>query len=383
MAELAAAVNGAPASGRQVLVAAGTYSGGMITLNRSGRAPVVVRPKDGPVTINGARWTLAAGSSRIVLAGLHFSDPLITVNGSNHRVTRCQVRRMGHFSFHLFTATDCRFDHCDVSDSISSKAKKAFVRLDGISVGKGACRRVLVDRNYIHHSTPAEGGPGSEIIGLHSGSNSAGGPSAGLVIECNLFEEVSLPGDGELIGAKCPGIIFRGNTMLKTGNPYVNAPRTAPGLEVRSNWFEGTKSIPLNVFARDGLVIGNRFMGALDCVVGAGNYYWADTGWQDRIKAGYPAADGRRVIGNRMGSGHIIVGGFWSGVKPPAVPARDVNLWGNTRDAGGDAHELLPDRQVGTTFKRDNEPFEPAVKLTPKDVGMSAPDPLCPSGPQS
>jgi hypothetical protein len=38
---------------------------------------------------------------------------------------------------------------------------------------------------------------------------------------------------------------------------------------------------------------------------------------------------------------------------------------------------LDPTWQTGTTFNEDNEPYVPATKLTPADVGLNAPDPLC------
>ena len=371
MAKLAAAVKSAPEGGRQVRVAPGKYAGGRLTLDRSGSRPVVIRPREGAksVTIEAPTWTIAPGSSRIVIAGFQMTNPEITVNGSHHRITRCGMSDLDRFAIHLLAATDFRADHCDVTAFHSSSRRKAFVRLDGVSVGKKQCRDVLVDRNYIHHSTPAIGGNGSEFIGLHSSASSAW-VDPGLVIDSNLFEDLSIPGEGELIGAKCSGIKFRFNTMLRTKNPYINAPRMAENMEMRSNWFEGTTSEPVHIFGR-GLLIGNRFMGALKCWIAPGDFYW-----RGKVDVGYVASDGSRAIGNRMGSGYIQVGGYWS-TRKAKVPARKTNLWGNTRDAGGDAYQLLDGRHVETTFRKDDEPYKPAVKLTPADVGLAAPDPLC------
>jgi hypothetical protein len=380
---LANAVAAAP-PGRNILIAAGTYTGGTVNLSGSGTAanPIVIRPQSGigTVTINSPVWTLPAGSSRLVISKLHFNNPSIRINGSHHRVTRCRLRQINSHSFTILAATDTRIDHCDVSDIVSNTTTKSFVRLNHTTTGSGALQRVLVDYNYCHDSNPAAGVNGSDFIGLSSSSGGAAEADPELVIDHNLFENINITGDAELLGAKCSGIVFRFNTLLNTGNEcYLNAPRQGLGFECRSNWFEGcVNNSPLHVWHDDGLVIGNRFIGGLNFWVAAGTKYGGITA---PVVEGYGASRDGRIIGNRMGSGRIQVGGYWSG--DPTVPALNNNLHGNTRDAGGDAHQLIAGRHSGTTFNADNEPFVAAVKLAASDVGLAAPDPLCPSGPQS
>ena len=81
MAALESAVNAAP-PGRTILIAAGTYTGGTRTFNRAGTLtnPIVIRPQSGlgTVTINDASWTLAGGSSRLVISKLYLSAPTST-----------------------------------------------------------------------------------------------------------------------------------------------------------------------------------------------------------------------------------------------------------------------------------------------------------------
>jgi hypothetical protein len=123
------------------------------------------------------------------------------------------------------------------------------------------------------------------------------------------------------------------------------------------------------------LVIGNRFLGANNCWASGGNTE-THTGAPDK----FACRDGR-FIGNRFTNGFLQVGAFED--NPAPFPARDNNLWNNTRDAGGNAHQLFAGAQIGTTFNQDNEAFVAAEELLPADVGLAAPDPLCPSGPQS
>ena len=79
MADLQSAVNAAP-PGRNILIAPGAYTGGTLTFNRNGTAanPIVIRPQNGigTVTINGAQWTFANTSSRLVLSKLETSKNL-------------------------------------------------------------------------------------------------------------------------------------------------------------------------------------------------------------------------------------------------------------------------------------------------------------------
>jgi hypothetical protein len=152
-----------------------------------------------------------------------------------------------------------------------------------------------------------------------------------------------------------------------------------------------------NVFGANHLFIGNRMAGGLNVRIGAGNATSAQIASGSAPIGSYARTTNCQIIGNRMGSGRLQIGAYWSVSNPeqaPTVPALNNNLFENTRDSGADAHSFdagtLADgspRHSGTTF---NDPgadprfdYVPAVKLTPAEVGLAAPDPLCPSGPQS
>lgn len=392
MADLDAAIDAAP-PGRHILVAAGTYAGGTRTFNPGGTEanPIVVKPQGarGSVTIDNAIWTLAAGSARLVFANLYFNNPQFSINGQHHRVTRCRVRQIGGNCFRVVAATDTRIDHCDVAEYTSGTGQKSFVELENANVGNGSCQRVLIDYNYCHDVDPAVGDNGQDFIGLHASGAGADEAFPGLIIDHNLFTNITLPSEGELIGAKCSGIVFRFNTVLNTsvGPCYINAPRQAEAFEARSNWFENTRNPVIMIRSDDPLVIGNRFIGALDLFICTGDSYWGAHAQGD-----YPAARGGRIIGNRMGTGHIRVGDTEFGSAAADALNNNVVISGggaNTRDGGGDPYVLVAGGHTGTTFNADGEAFVAAVKIaTPAlavgdAVGMFAADPLCPSGPQS
>ncbi len=95
-----------------------------------------------------------------------------------------------------------------------------------------------------------------------------------------------------------------------------------------------------------------------------------------------------QFIGNICRNLHV--GKTWSDEN--FAPAFNNNIWNNTGNH-------IIGFEVGTTtlnpatatfpnlpWNASADPwysFTPAVKLTPADVGLAAPDPLCPSGPQS
>jgi hypothetical protein len=151
--------------------------------------------------------------------------------------------------------------------------------------------------------------------------------------------------------------------------------------EIRSCWFDPSMHCDcLQVWGRDHLIIGNRFVGALNMRVGAGNTEFPPFG------GGYSRAEDCLIVGNRMDSGQIQVGDYWnSDTNPPvSLPANNNVLEANTRDAGGAAAQLLTTvhtltaAQTNTTVNSTTaEPYTPAVKLTSANVGLNAPDPLC------
>jgi hypothetical protein len=139
------------------------------------------------------------------------------------------------------------------------------------------------------------------------------------------------------------------------------------------------------------LVIGNRFIGAIDAWAPVGNNSYASVVAGTAVPAYYMPATNSRYIGNRFGSGRLRVGEYWSNDTddPADLPANNNLLEANTRDSEGSdgqpAHLLIASKfgvspaQTNTTVNgTTTEPFTPAVKLTASDVGLLAPDPLCP-----
>lgn len=384
MAALQTAINGAD-PGDNIAIAAGTYNGGTFTFSPSGTEanPIVVRPAGarGSVTINNATWTLAPGSARIVFTNIFFNNLRINVNGQHHRITRCQIRNITRDCIFIQDATDTRIDHNDVSGYNDSVTAKGFVILQPNSIVNGTLRRVLIDYNYCHDVTPAVGDNGQDFIGCHG--NAGANIMSGLVVDHNLFTNINLPGESELIGSKTAGIKFQFNTVINTGaSCYIHGPRQSHSFEFRSNWFQGTRNPVAFARSDDVLVIGNRFAGGLNLPICNGDFAWTGV-----VGNGYPAARRARVIGNRMGSGLIQVGQTEFGSAAVAATQTNVvppGLVGqNTRDSVGSPIQLIGGGHAGTTQNADPEAFVAAVQLAVADVGTGAADPLCLSGPQA
>jgi chondroitinase B-like protein len=389
-AALESAVNAAP-PGRNILIAPGPYSGGTLTFNRDGTeaSPIIIRPQNGPgtVTIDNADWTLANTSSWLVIEDIYFEASRVLMCGDHNRVSRCRFRNINRIAIQVNDPDDahqgarnCRIDHCDFSDMT---ADTTCIHLRTSHWGTGSASTLLVDHNYIHDipDLPTSGEQAVlnnfanlPTLDLEIGSN--------LIWEHNLVENVRLGSSSELLTTKIGGMIIRYSTFVNCTGEYLQ-PRAAAFMEWRSNWFENIGSTALHLWGPDNLAIGNRFVGAVDLWVPAGNGNFAD------VKSGaaplktYAPATNNRVIGNRMDSGHILVGAYWSR-GTPSVPADNNLLEANTRDSGGDAHTLLVSHngvspvQLNTTVNATtSEPFTPAVKLTASDVGLNAADPLC------
>lgn len=392
---LVSAVNNAP-PGRTIKLAPGTYneSGTSRSFNPRGTAanPIVVRPNGarGSVTITGARWSMANGSSRLAFANLYFSNGRITVNGSHHRVSRCRFRSISGTCVSVLAGTEVRVDHCDFTDWVSGTGQFGLLRVNDNEIGAGSSHDYLFDYNYFHDIDPTIDGNAQEFVGLQDASN-AFDMTPGLIIDHNLFYRIGYFGnEGEIIGAKTRGIVLRFNTFLEIGTGYINAPRIGAEFEIRSNWFENTaRSNFVMVRSNSPLVIGNRFQtGFLE--ISAGDIYFnPSTPLTPGVSTPYAACSDARVIGNIMhAAGTIRVGAVNFTQGGVDVPARRTNLHLNTVSGGGTAHTLQAN-QSGTTFNSDSEPFVAATKIAVPSlavgdqVGMFAPDPLCSTGPQS
>ena len=90
------------------------------------------------------------------------------------------------------------------------------------------------------------------------------------------------------------------------------------------------------------------------------------------------------MIGNTLESGHVLVGELYTS-ETLLEDAVNCTREANTRSSGAPAHTLLD--ETGTVVNPTTaEVYDSALalgRLTAAQVGMGAPDPLCPLGPQS
>ena len=411
MADLELEVNAA-LPGDNIVINNGTYAGGTLNFNVAGTAanPIIIRGQTrAGVHINGGSWTLAGTSARIVITNMNFHNGHINVRGTHHRITRCRFDQANRRIIQIFNATDLRCDHCDFSDYIdippdrTNTNVRRFFDLDSNFIASGALKRVLFDYNYVHdvdaHISTSFDMP-TVGTGAASGGTAISNPD--FIIDHCLFHNISLDGDGEIINTKTSNIKIRFTTWTNNPNSFLNAPRMGQNMEIRSCWFEANRVNFCRGYSNNLLVIGNRFIGNNDLLIGAGTEYFT-TG----DGSGNEAVRNGRVIGNVLDSGQILVGNSFLGQGPQAepwdTPVLNTNICpptgpgANTRASGAPVHLILTlpgpppggAGAVGTTFNASNsvarpdEAFVPAQKLTPGDVGVGAGDPLCPSGPQS
>jgi hypothetical protein len=378
MAALELAVAAAP-PGRHILVAPGTYEIATIALNGNGASgnPIVIRPQNGlgTVTINDPRWTLSENSSWLVVEQFYFTGSRIVLQGDHNRISRCRFRNI-NVSASIVTeaARDCRINHCDFADlNPSPGGRPQPIDIKAGHFVYGTAARLLIDYCYFHDMTPAFGQNGMEIARTYATRPAlelARGET--VTVDHCLFENIDIPDEGEIITVKMGGWITRFCTFYGVVMYY--SFRTARDSELRSCWFEQMTGTCLNVFGPDHLVIGNRFVGGLSIRVAAGDGAWADMVSGAAPIETYAPATNCRLIGNAFGTGRMNVGGYW-GNQRQTLPAHG-NLIEATSPAS--AVNLIPAWQVGTIVNPTTaEAFTSAVKLTARDVGLSAPDPVC------
>lgn len=416
MAELEAAIDAAN-PGDQIVIADGTYAGGTRTFNPQGTAanPIVVRPVDaqpnhgrGTVVINEALWTLAVTSARLVITNIHFNNAQIRINGSHHRIARCQFRDIHRYGIVLFNSSDTRISHCDFSQyrNPAVAVDKGCIQFDGPSLNTNAIQRALVDYCHIHNIQ--QNAPHDPINPIQCGT--AGGSwnnKCGIIFDHVFMTDIRQQQSSEFIVCKTSEVTFRYCTFtnMNPGAPYSAQylqQRQGSGIEVRSCWLGVNLLVydDVNVPApvRNPLIIGNRMVGGADIFCRAGN---DAPGQGGNVRPGpYHHCEDGRFMGNTMQSGHIVVGTVSGGVPTPYFPCRDNhinNVAGNPRRNirldGGNPYSIPGGAlEVNTTFTDNtaadndgNSPptFTPAVQLDANDVGLAAPDPLCPSGPQN
>lgn len=370
MPALEAAINAAP-PGRNILLQPGTYAGGTLNLTPSGADgnPVVVRPRDGygSVTLTAPTWTI--GGQRLVLSKLQMTNPRLTfTNGGQFaRVTRCKISDIGRGSLTIATFKNFRADRCDVSDYRSNTNQKHFVLLNNGAVGSGALQNVVIDRNHCYGIAPATGVGAMELIGLTASTAGAAAAFSGFWVERNLFVDISLTSEGELVGSKTSGVVFWRNTVTNGGALYLNCPRQGQRFEVLENWFEDVPTNFVRLFSTESRAIGNRFVGTGRILVCPGDFEYAGTNGN-----GYARTLRCQVVGNSMGAaGTIRVGDTRASTSP--LTAKNNNFFGNTVTGGGDPITFIAGKHEGSTFVNPGIAYEPAVKLTTADVGPLAP----------
>jgi Concanavalin A-like lectin/glucanases superfamily/Bacterial Ig domain/Chondroitinase B len=386
MAALQATVNAAP-PGRQILIAPGSYSGGTLTFDRDGTQanPIVIRPQNGlgTVTINGADWTFAVTSSRLVMSKLHLNNSIIRFAGTHNRITRCRLRN-SRIRMADGPLLDCRIDHLDCSEDgtpIDLRGAGKF--------GTGAAARLLVDHCYFHDI------PGTTTQ-IWDGFGDTAVPALGLAVpngESVTFDTCLIENsghNGEFVINKISGMNFLSCTFVNCNGEFEL--RSAFYGDIISCWFENIDG-GIKPWGPQHKIHGNRFIGGMNlwCPIGNAEYQWMiDNGPQAR----YANCTDSTFIGNRLDTGHITVGNFWSGAANPPVefPADNCLIEENTRDAGspvvtfqnGNANNPLNPGWTNITVNPTTSiSYTPAVKLTSSDVGLNAPDPFCPGGPQS
>lgn len=384
LADLQTQVNNA--TGKKVIkIASGSYSGNLSFTRAAGSTTqVIIRPAGnrGDVTISNGTWTFADASAWIVVKDLYFSSHRLQLGGSHHRVTRCRFRSISGSSIRVRDSDSqhCRIDHCDFAGATSLNAR--ILETGGISGWHSAGNyRMLYDHCYFHDWGQANSvSTGFAVPPTASYLNAVGDS---VTYDHCLF---NLPGtySGEWIVNKLAGYVFRYCTFQNMGG-YLSLPRSGNNCELRSCFFRNCGSAQM--WGNNPLVIGNRFVGGVNCQAPVGNFTYLEianaAGTSDPAAAGYPPCTNGSFIGNRFETGHIRIGYWWS--SPPSVPAdlraNNLTLQANTRDAGGAAHEF-----VNTTLNpggtnvtvlpgTPTTPYDPAVELTTADVGLAAADP--------
>ena len=412
----------------RLVIADGTYTGGTRTFNPQGTEanPIVVRPVDAPpnhgrgtVTINNALWTLAATSARLVITNIHFNNAEIKVNGSHHRIARCQFRDLNHYAIWAFTASDLRISHCDFSGyPRGSITDHGCIMLDCPSLRNNALMRVLIDYCNVHDIEQAADHDPTNLFQVGSSCGSWNHKN-GIIIDHCRINNIRRVGSGEFIVNKTSEVTFRYCTFTDMAGGVVPNPipanqggrtnysqqylqqRAGSGMEVRSCWL----GVPLYVYddvnvgppIRNPLTIGNRMVGSNSIFCRAGNDRPGQNG--NFRPMPYAHCTNGRFIGNVVDQGSVIVG---ANPGDPAQPPGPPNFYAaannnvvtsgpraNTKLAGGTL--IVLQNETGTTTNDDtaadndgNSPpsFTLAEQLNTSQVGVGAPDPLC-SGPQS
>ncbi|MEM7021229.1 MAG: LamG-like jellyroll fold domain-containing protein [Pseudomonadota bacterium] len=366
----------AGAPGRNILLRSGSYSG---TLNLSGPGgvagnPLVIRPENGQqsFTANNNIWNIE--SPFTVIEGINMDGGILRVNTDNIRLTRIRFRdNNSNYFVEVVKGLDCRIDHCDFSDRLPNTGTRREIRIDTDGIRNGVIKRVLIDYCYFHDIVLSNGSNGHEIITPGHAGGTFFDPE--ITIDHCLFENIDIPGEGELYTGKVSGTKIQFCTFDRVPRLRLTAGRTGHFHEVRSCWFtDDLKTQYLDVHGRGHLIVGNRFEGNTSMRIHAGNISYAEQAALPSVGGQYCAALDVLAVGNKFtGTGKLIVGGSYS----------SVSITDNAMNTRVEATE--PASAVDLSTNEDNTvispttttSFVPAVKLTPSDVGLNVPDPLC------
>ena len=203
----------------------------------------------------------------------------------------------------LFSARDCRIDHCDFTGYLSTDGGKACIYLhpDGFDNGKNVRNRI--DYCRFHDIRPSTTNNGTEIIRMFAQAQNVDlDIDVGTVDHC-LFENIDLGrAENEIISLKSGGWTIQHTTFRACPGLWLNT-RMANNCTIRSNWFEGMASqgAALGIKGDKHLVLGNVCVGAADIACNRGN------GTAAQVIAGdvsiHPRAAKCRFVGNRLDSG--------------------------------------------------------------------------------
>lgn len=353
--------------GQRITLAAGVYKG-EYTYNTNATAdkPVIIRPeKDAVVTFTG---TVHLNGNYGVLKKMRFARGTLFVNGSHNRVSR-----------NFFTGVSGNTITMDGNHSYNRIDHNEFNTFTGAAIEMSAGGNALnhthirIDHNYFTNHTV--NGNSESVARMLTDAFS----DSYLIYDHNLFDHVlNHRGDeGEIVSAKTGRVYMIANTVVNSEFGYLSLRETNRSV-VEGNYLEGAG---IYVMGDDHIVRGNKVIGA-NISVRAGNGTMSDPqiGCNNAdkyhltallppakgCKSMHAAARGTQVYNN---IGRIIVGEHY---KESTVKARNTKLRNNasaaTRVAGFEegTHE-----ETGT-------PVNHAVKLTPADVGLLAPDQACP-----
>jgi Chondroitinase B len=354
--------------GTVVTLRPGVYPGDY-TLTRSGRpgAPIVLRPKrPGSVVFRDSVVTLAGDYAEV--RGLVFDDGQVTVTGNYNRVTRTLFRNgaVGYNDSRLSGAVEVsgsynRIDHNEV----------AVWHRRGLRVlPHQATVHNRFDHNYLHDFSRQGSRPSNSGDALQVGSGLGDVPHCTqTLLEYNLLERVEADAEALSVKASCTTVRF--NTFRDS--QAVVQVRSGARSALEGNTLENVRALTL--YGDDHRVVGNVLHNAA-LIIRNGNHAHTDPLPPPGVKAGHATARYALVACNTvMGQlstpdrpAFLGVGtGLPGGEDQGGLPVVNITLAENSALVEYGDH-------VGTRVASYDCTSVQAVRLTPADVGLSAPE---------